>query len=163
MPCNLGNVNLIFIGGNMLHKVVFQDNLFEIRRMLDVAKYALSLELKEDIFSKKLTQDILFFDFVLQKLFCEIEPQTQLPDYVDSMHCLYFCITNYINILQVILNEKNDDAMYMSLDRQELEKMLRNHQELADKINTNIADTNVQSESYNMVSQTELSELLNFS
>ncbi|MCL6336673.1 hypothetical protein EXT65_23160, partial [Pectobacterium carotovorum subsp. carotovorum] len=68
----------------MLHKIVFQDNLFQITRMLDVIKDGLNLDLSESIFADKMMRDILFFDAALQNLFNQIEPQSHLPDYIDT-------------------------------------------------------------------------------
>lgn len=146
----------------MLHKIVFQDNLFQITRMLDVIKNGLMLDLTKDIFEEKIIDDILFFDSALKKLFNQIEPQTHLPDYMDSMHCLYFCMAKYISILQILLSEKKDTDFFSDLDIKSLENIWRTHKELADKININIEDADVQNDAYNMVSQNELSELLNF-
>lgn len=146
----------------MLHKIVFQDNLFQITRMLDVIKNGLMLDLTKDIFEEKIIGDILFLDSALKTLFNQIEPQTHLPDYMDSMHCLYFCMAKYISILQLLLTEKKDTDFFSNIDIKNLESIWRTHKELSDKININIADTDIQNESYNMVSQNELSELLNF-
>ncbi|AGT44463.1 hypothetical protein [Treponema pedis] len=146
----------------MLHKIIFQDNLFQITRMLDTVRDGMRLDLAQDIFSKKFIHDILFFDSALQKLFNQIEPQSHLPDYMDSMHCLYFCMAKYINLLQVILTEKKAAEFLNGCDIENLENIWKTHKDLIDKINIDVDDTEVHSESYNMVSQNELSELFNF-
>ncbi len=146
----------------MLHKIVFQDNLFQITRMLDVIKNGLMLDLTKDIFGEKIIGDILFFDSALKKLFNQIEPQIHLPDYMDSMHCLYFCMTKYMSILQILLTEKKGTDFLSNIDIESLENIWKTHKGLTEKININIKDTDIQNDSYNVVSQNELSELLNF-
>ena len=146
----------------MLHKIVFQDNLFQITRMLDVIKNGLMLDLTKDIFGEKIIGDILFFDSALKKLFNQIEPQIHLPDYMDSMHCLYFCMTKYMSILQILLTEKKGTDFLSNIDIESLENIWKTHKGLTEMININIKDTDIQNDSYNVVSQNELSELLNF-
>ncbi|UTC67607.1 MULTISPECIES: hypothetical protein [unclassified Treponema] len=146
----------------MLHKIVFQDNLFQITRMLDVIKEGLSLDLSDSIFAEKTIRDILFFDAALQKLFSQIEPQSHLPDYIDTMSCLYFCIKKYMTILKIILTEKIGSESAFTTEKIRLEGIYKKHQDFLGKINIDISDTNFQNETYNIVSQNELSELLNF-
>ncbi|UTC61277.1 hypothetical protein E4O00_06705 [Treponema sp. OMZ 788] len=145
----------------MLHKIVFQDNLFQITRMLDVIKDGLNLELSESIFADKMIRDILFFDAALQKLFNQIEPQSHLPDYIDTMNSLYFCIKKYMAVLKIILTEKLGRESFFNQEKARFEGIYKKHQDFLGKINIDISDTNFQNEAYNIVSQNELSELLN--
>ncbi len=146
----------------MLHKIVFQDNLFYITRSLDVIQNCLNLDLSDEIFTEKIISDILFFDSALQKLFNQIEPQPHLPEYVDIMHRLYFCTVKYIRLLQFIRDKKNEEGSGFKNNFERFEGIEKKHQSLIDKININISDTEAQNDSYNMVSQTELSKLLSF-
>lgn len=145
----------------MLHKIVFQDNLFQITRMLDVIKDGLNLDLSESIFADKMMRDILFFDAALQKLFNQIEPQSHLPDYIDTMNCLYFCIKKYMSVLKLILTEKLGSESIFNTEKIRIEGIYKKHQDFLGKINIDISDTNIENETYNIVSQNELSELLN--
>ncbi len=146
----------------MLHTIIFQDNLFQLTRMLDVIKDGMNLDLSRDIFGERIISDILFFDSALHKLFDQIEPQTHLPDYIDSMHCLYFCISKYMRLLQTVLAGKRSGVFLNGMDTSHFENILNNQKELIDKIGINLSESDVQSDSYTMVSQNELSELLNF-
>ena len=129
--------------------------------MLDVIKDGLNLDLSEIIFADKMVRDILFFDAALQKLFSQIEPQSHLSDYIDTMNCLYFCIKKYMNILNLILTEKLCPESVFSTEKARLEGIYKKHQDFLGKINIDISDTNFENETYNIVSQNELSELLN--
>ncbi len=145
----------------MLQKIVFQDNIFQITRALDVIIDGMKLDLSEEIFAKKTMNDILFFDFAIQNIFNKLEPQSHLPDYLSTMQCLYFCIVKYVKALQIMMEEKQNDPIVMN----NMEKMMGifgKYKELIAKIDIDIQESDVNQDSINMVSQNELSELLNF-
>ncbi len=145
----------------MLQKIVFQDNIFQITRALDVIIDGMKLDLSEEIFAKKTMNDILFFDFAIQNIFNKLEPQTHLPDYLNTMQCLYFCIVKYTTTLQIMMNEKQNDPIMMN-NMEKLMGIFEKYKELIGKIDLDIQESDVSQDSINMVSQNELSELLNF-
>lgn len=146
----------------MLQKIIFQDNLYYITRSLDIIQSGLHLDLSDEIFTEKIIADILFFDSALQKLFNRIEPQPHLPDYADIMHCLYFCTAKYISLLQFLCDKKSETESVFKDQFERFEGIEKKHQSLIDKIKLNITDKEIQNDSYAIVSQMELSELLNF-
>ncbi len=145
----------------MLQKIVFQDNIFQITRALDLIRDGMKLDLSEEIFAKKTMNDILFFDFAIQNIFNKIEPQTHLPDYLNTMQCLYFCIMKYINTLQVMMAEKQNDPIMIN-NKQKMMGIFEKYKNLVSKIDIDIKESDLSQDSMNMVSQNELSELLNF-
>ncbi len=144
----------------MSQKIVFQDNIFQITRSLDIIKDGMNLNLSEDIFAKKTMNDILFFDFALQNIFNKIELQTHLPNYLDTMQCLYFCITKYIDILAALLSNKNNNSLVIA-NSGKIESIYQKYGELKDKIQESVQDESITQDEI-MVSETELSQLLQF-
>ncbi len=145
----------------MLQKIVFQDNIFQITRALDVIIDGMKLDLSEEIFAKKTMNDILFFDFAIQNIFNKLEPQSHLPDYLSTMQCLYFCILKYINVLQVMMSDKQNDPIVIN-NMQKIMGIFEKYKELVSKLDIDIQESEISQDSINIVSQNELSELLNF-
>ncbi len=145
----------------MLQKVVFQDDLFYITRTLDTINDALRLDITKEIFTEKIAEDLLFFDSALQKLFHQIEPQSHLPDYLDIINCLYFCMEKYVETLRNFLNYQFKDEV-STIAEEQGRLMLKKHEAYMEKIHTNIEESDIHTEPYNVVSQKELSQLLNF-
>ncbi len=145
----------------MSQKIVFQDNIFQITRSLDLIKDGMSLELSEELFAKKTINDILFFDFALQSIFSKVEAQTQLPSYLDTMQCLYFSIIKFADILATMLSKKDNNSILIN-NIEKFESMYTIHQDLLTRIREIVQDDNITQDTVNIVSQNELSELLNF-
>lgn len=145
----------------MLHTIAFQDNLFQVSRYLDVIQGGLKLELSESIFAKKIFNDIVFFDSVIQRLFNQIIAQPGLPNRLDLMHCLYLSVTKYINIIGAIVNLPPDKNV-TNFDVSVFNNICKKHQEMQMQIAENIQIQDFSNDSLDIVSQNELSELLNF-
>ncbi|CEM60899.1 hypothetical protein DWQ65_05765 [Treponema phagedenis] len=145
-----------------MQNFVFQDNIYQLVRSIDVVYEGLQLDLADELFFNKIINDITFFDFAIQKLVTQIEHQSHLPDYLTTMHCLFSCITRYTNLLNFymqkvnISNKKNNEII------QKLKTIHKRNSDVQNQIATHIQETNTSSDSYQIVSQNELSELLDF-
>ena len=66
-----------------------------------------------------------------------------------------------MSVLKLILTEKLGSESIFNTEKIRIEGIYKKHQDFLGKINIDISDTNVENETYNIVSQNELSELLN--
>lgn len=146
----------------MLHNIIFRDNIFYLTRSIENAHNGLRLDLDTDIFTGKIVNDVVFFDFGIQKIFEQIFPQSTLPDYIEVLQCLYFCDIKYIDLLTYILNSEFCISKSIIQYRAKFEDIRKEHYEILEQLRIKIDEIDVSADSYNIVSKNELSELLNF-
>lgn len=146
----------------MLKNIVFQDNLYQLCRSIDVVYEGLLLDLCSDYFFDKTVDDMLFFDASIQKIYRQIQDNNQVSDYVSILHSLYSCQERFIRLLDTILTGKTSMSEHFSGFLSKLQT-IRNMQSLIrTEISGSIQKMDSSLDSRDIVSTNELSELLNF-
>lgn len=143
----------------MLHNIVFTDNIFVLSRMLGVISQSIQLDLCEQLFYKKLQDDIQFCFFAIEDLFEKLHNQEHLHDYIDSMKCLYLCNMRFLELISSL--ETNDRKIFEE-NPNKIFELKRASEEIKIAITKKIHNTNTDAEITTIVSEMELNELLNF-
>jgi len=146
----------------MLQNIVFQDNIYQLSRSIDIAYEGLMLELSEDYFLDKTIDDLLFFDMSLQKIHGHIQSNTRLSDFVPILHGLYSCEERYLKLLDAILKGKTAMQTGFAPIMSKLQGIRNAHASLKGNLVSIIQKSDKSVDSRDIVSQNELSELLNF-
>lgn len=141
----------------MLYNMVFQDNIYILLRQIDTVSNGLKLELDRRLFEEKMFLDLAFFDKTIKQLFSEISKQTSLPNFIDVLQCLHFCISKYLELLTALSSRSSISRAKASLD---LKNVAEDHKNLLATIEAHIRENDVQIAEQEMVSKNELAELL---
>lgn len=146
----------------MLHNIVFQDNIYQLARTIDLLKEGLMLDITEDYFFDKTVDDLLFIDATLQKIMEQLEANPKITGYVQIVHSLHSCQERYIQLLDFIL--KNKCAMQENFTPllAKLQSIRNTQSNQAQETKNSIQKSDKNRDSRDMVSQNELSQLLNF-
>lgn len=146
----------------MLHNIVFQDNIYQLARTIDLLKEGLMLDISEDYFFDKTVDDLLFIDATLQKIMEQLEANPKITGYVQIVHSLHSCQERYIQLLDFIL--KNKCAMQENFTPllAKLQSIRNTQSNQAQETKNSIQKSDKNRDSRDMVSQNELSQLLNF-
>jgi hypothetical protein len=149
-------------GVSMLKNIVFQDNLYQLCRSIDVVYEGLLLDLCPDYFFDKTVDDMLFFDASIQKIYRQIQDNSQVSDYVSILHSLHACQERFLRLLDTILKGESSMSEHFSGFLSKLQN-IRNMQGLIrNEIAGSIRKSDKSLDSRDIVSSNELSELLNF-
>ena len=146
----------------MLQNIVFQDNLYQLSRFIDTVHEGLMLELAPEFFFDKTVDDLLFFDAFIQKIYNQIQNAPQLTDYVESLHNLHSCQERYIRLIDSILQEKVSMKEKFTVLLPKLQGIRNIQGTIQSELVLAIQKSDKTSDSRDIVSQNELSELLNF-
>lgn len=146
----------------MLQNIVFQDNIYQLSRSIDVLYEGLLLDLSKDFFLDKIVDDILFFDSVIQKLYRQLTVNDQISDYEAIIHNLYTCENKYIQLLNILITGNTSMKEVFEVLITKLTSIHNQHLSLRNEITQNIQKLDKNTDSRDIVSQNELSELLNF-
>lgn len=146
----------------MLQKIVFQDNLYQLARSIDILYEGLLLELSEDYFSNKIVDDILFFDDTIQKLFAQAESNPQISGYITILQSLHACQKRYMLLLDSILQGRSCMKEAFIPLYSKIQTIRNHHGALSAEILQSIRKSDKNSDSRDIVSRNELSELLHF-
>ena len=144
----------------MLQNIVFQDDIFQIVRSVELIEAGLSLQLSENIFAEKLFNDIVFCHVAIHNVYEKLKEQTHLHDYFDAMQCMYFCETKYLQLLYKAIEIRSKDWEQFAVEKEKLEKIKTYHNELQSQIVLSIRDHAGSSDNFSIVSEVELSQLL---
>lgn len=146
----------------MLQNVVFQDNIYQLARTIDLIKEGLMLDITRDYFFDKTVDDLLFIDASLKKTIQHLEDNSKISGYVQILHALHSCQERYILLLDFIL--KNNCAMHEDFIPLlgKLQSIRNIQSKQADESKKSIQKSDKNRDSRDMVSQNELSQLLNF-
>lgn len=146
----------------MLQNIVFQDNLYQLTRTADLLKEGLMLDLSSDYFFDKTIDDLLFLDASIQKIARHILANPRISGHVTILHMLRSCQERYIDVLALIITRKSAmEENFLPLFPK-IQSIKNNHLTLAKEISTTIQKGDRNLDSRDVVSQNELSELLNF-
>lgn len=143
----------------MLNNIVFTDDIFLLSRVLGVISQGIRLDISEEVFTKKFEMDIVFSSDAIKKIYNRLADQSQLPDYIPTMKCLYSCSTRFLEILADLENDRRE--IFLNL-KQKIPALKKEHEQIKLNIAQKIHNTNTDAEIINIVSETELTELLNF-
>ncbi len=146
----------------MLQNIVFQDNLYQLARSIDNVREGLLLELSQEYFYNKTVDDILFFDSTIKQIYGQIQKNRQLSDYLSLMQSIHSCQDKFIKLLDLILQRKTPMKDCFSDIIQKLQTIRAQHSELMKESRESIIKTEKPGDSRDIVSSSELSELLNF-
>lgn len=146
----------------MLQNIVFQDNLYQLARSIENTSEGLALELSREYFHDKIVNDILFFDNLIQQIYVRIQKNKQLADYLSVMQSLHSCQNKFIKLVDVILQRKTPmrDAFVETVPKLTLIK--KRQLEILKECRESIIKTEKPGDSRDIVSSSELSELLKF-
>jgi len=142
----------------VLYNIVFQDNIYILLRQIDTINNGLRLELDARLFEEKMFLDLAFFDKAIKQLFSEISKQTSLPNFIDVLQCLHFCISKYVELLTCI--SSRSFASKWKDSHLEVQNIKKEHQHLLETIEAHIRENDMQASEQEMVSKNELAELL---
>ena len=71
----------------MLYNIAFQDNIYFLLRQIDTLCDCLKLDIDDELFGDKLSDDIVFFYKAIDSLFERIYPQSSLQNFIDGSIC----------------------------------------------------------------------------
>jgi hypothetical protein len=146
----------------MMQKIMFQDNLYQLARSIDTVSEGLLLDLSGDFFFDKTVDDLLFFDASIRKIAEHLSQNTQISGYTKILHNLYSSQTRYIEVLNAILSGTTCLQEQFEPLKPKLQEIREHHTGLKTSIVSDISKIDVNSDSRDIVSTNELSELLNF-
>ena len=84
----------------MLKNTAFQDNLYQLAKIITITDEGLTLDLSTDMFLEKIISDISFVSQALQTIFTETQNLSHLPEYLPIMHSLHACETDFLLLLR---------------------------------------------------------------
>jgi len=146
----------------MLQKIVFQDNLYQLARSIVTVQEGLLLDLSPDYFFDKTVDDILFFDISIQKLFRQIQANTQISGYINILQSLYSCQEAYLKLAAAILDGKSAMKEEFAPLMPKMNTIQELHLAIRAEMVKIIQKSDKNNDSRDIVSPDELSELLNF-
>ncbi len=145
----------------MLHNFVFQDNIYQVARLIDITKDGLYLELAPELFLKKSFDDIIFIDKSLDALYKRVEHQMHLNDYRSIMHCLYSAENKFVRLINDFQEKSPVERLNIADISAHLYAISEKHRTRSKVVGDAISATTPESEAAQFVSQNELSALFN--
>ena len=146
----------------MLQKIVFQDNIYQLSRSIDIVYEGLMLDLSDDYFFDKTVDDLLFFDAAIHKFLKQLESTTQISGYVNILHSIYSCQHRYILLIDIILSGKAAMQNRFPSIISKLQGIRTIHSVLQTELVRTVQKCDKSNDTRDIVSSNELSELLNF-
>jgi hypothetical protein len=141
---------------------MFQDNLYQLTRSIELTHEGLMLDLSDDFFFDKTVDDLLFFDASIRKLTSILETNTQIAGYSDILHCLHSCQNHFISLIDFILSGKTAMTQQFVTLFSKLREIRTRQSAIQDTIARSIGKIDKSADTNDIVSSNELSELLNF-
>jgi len=144
----------------MLKNTAFQDNLYQIAKIITITNEGLALDLSEHMFLDKTISDITFVAKTLQALFTEIQNLSHLPEYLPILQCLYSCETDYLILLRTFAGKTIEKQTDLPVSAANLSVYYKTHNDIKNKIESCIQNSDKNLDSYQIVSKNELAQLL---
>ena len=144
----------------MLKNTAFHDNLYQLAKIISITTEGLALELSENMFLDKMVADISFISDTLQALFDEVQNLSHLPEYLPIMQSLYSCEMDYLLLLKTFAAKIIEKQVNVSVSGSDLNTYYTLHNDIKDRIEKRIQESNKNLDTYQIVSQNELSQLL---
>jgi hypothetical protein len=146
----------------MLQKIVFQDNIYQLSRSIDTVYEGLMLDLSGEYFFDKTIDDLLFFDVSIQKIYRQIQANEQVSLYISILQALNSCQNRYIRLVDSVIQGKTAMKDEFAPLVTKLTGIATLHGKLRSEMIMKIQKNDKNDDSRDIVSQNELSELLNF-
>lgn len=146
----------------MLQNITFQDNLYQMARSIDTVFEGLQLDLTPEYFHKKTMSDLAFFDACIRRIHADLQKNNRLADYLPLMQAMHSCQQKLLQLLDRILGGEIPSADAFAANLADLQEMRNRHAKLAGETQESIVRTEKPGDSKDIVSSSELSELLNF-
>lgn len=146
----------------MMQKLMFQDNIFQLTRSIELTLEGLLLDLSDDFFFDKTVDDVLFYDASIRKLMSILETNGQIAGYAEILHCLHSCQNRYLSLIDFILSGKTAMTQKFVTLFPKLREIKARQADVRDMLERDIGKTDKSAGTSDIVSSNELSELLNF-
>ena len=144
----------------MLKNTAFQDNLYQLTRIITITNEGLILDLSTDMFLEKTISDISFVSQALQTIFAEMKNLSHLPEYLPIMHNLHSCETDFLLLLRNFAAWTLEKQLELPLSAADLSAYYKMHSGIKEEIGTCVQDSGNSLDAYHIVSKNELTELL---
>ena len=143
----------------MLYNIAFQDNIYVLVRQIETLYSALRLDIDEKLFSAKISSDVIFFDKAINRLFEQIYPQSTLHNFIETLQCLHYCASKYLELINLISSAQA--CCRLSIEAKEIINIGMRHKGILTKIEEVIEQRDPTELENELVSQNELACLLN--
>ncbi len=144
----------------MLKNTAFQDNLYQLAKIITLTNEGLKLDLSTDMFLEKTISDITFVSQALQTIFAETHNLSHLPEYVPIMHNLHSCETDFLLLLRNFAAWTLEKQLELPLSAADLSTYYKLHSSIKENIETCVQESGKSHDVYHIVSTNELTELL---
>jgi|GEM_PF-372440 len=144
----------------MLKNTAFQDNLYQLTKIISITTEGLALELSEHMFLDKILSDISFISKSLESLFDEVGNMSHLPEYIPIMQNLHSCEGDYLLLLKTFADKAIEKHFDLPISASELSAYYKLHSGIKEMIETRMQETEHNLDIYRIVSKNELTELL---
>ncbi len=89
----------------MAKKIHYDDNLFYIREIIKSLKRGYSVEIDNEYFTDKITEDVLFVDAALRRMYSNLMENDQLIKRPEVLRSLMVSTVQYLEVLELIINK----------------------------------------------------------
>ena len=146
----------------MMQKLMFQDNIYQLARSIELTHEGLILDLSDDFFFDKTVDDVLFYDASIRKLTSILETNAQIAGYSEILHCLHSCQCRYMRLIDFILSGKTAMTQQFVTLFPKLREIRARQAGIQESLARDIGKSDKSAGTSDIVSSNELSELLNF-
>ena len=144
----------------MLKNTAFQDNLYQLAKIITITDEGLTLDLSTDMFLEKIISDISFVSQALQTIFTETQHLSHLPEYLPIMHSLHACETDFLLLLRNFAARTLEKQLELPISAADLSTYYKMHSSIKEQIGTSVQENGKSLDAYHIVSKNELTELL---
>lgn len=144
----------------MLKNTAFQDNLYQLAKIITITDEGLTLDLSSDMFLEKIISDISFVSQALQTIFTETQNLSHLPEYLPIMHSLHACETDFLLLLRNFAARTLEKQLELPISAADLSTYYKMHSSIKEQIGTSVQENGKSLDAYHIVSKNELTELL---
>jgi len=144
----------------MLKNTAFQDNLYQLAKIITITDEGLTLDLSTDMFLEKIISDISFVSQALQTIFTETQNLSHLPEYLPIMHSLHACETDFLLLLRNFAARTLEKQLELPISAADLSTYYKMHSSIKEQIETTVQENGKSLDAYHIVSKNELTELL---
>ena len=144
----------------MLKNTAFQDNLYQLAKIITITDEGLTLDLSTDMFLEKIISDISFVSQALQTIFTGTQNLSHLPEYLPIMHSLHACETDFLLLLRNFAARTLEKQLELPISAADLSTYYKMHSSIKEQIGTSVQENGKSLDAYHIVSKNELTELL---
>ena len=96
----------------MAKKIHYDDNLFYIREIIKSLKRGYSVEIDNEYFADKITEDVLFVDAALRRMCSNLMENDQLIKRPEVLRSLMISIIQYLEVLDLIIKKPLSQSFF---------------------------------------------------